>query len=151
RVVRKLDLSISYLAIGKLKNENIYKYGPFRLEAFQVFDSSRSFSMTIRPNRNETFTVNGENKQFAYGELFKNNNGVFRLIRNPVGYGKEYNISWRPPSSIAGDLAAKLQVVPKTVGTGILTLSIEGTNPRMCADIIDQLMVEYQLQDIDEK
>lgn len=151
RVVRKLDLSISYLAIGKLKNENIYKYGPFRMEAFQILDSSRSFSLTIRPNNNETFTVNGENKPFAYGELFKNNNGVFRLVRNPGGYGKEYSIGWRPPSSVAGELATKLQVVPKTVGTGILTLSIEGTNPRMCADIIDQLMIEYQQQSIEDK
>src|SRR5215510_1024930 len=65
RVVKKLDLSTSYLAIGKIKNENIYKYGPFTLEAFQINDSSRSFTLIIRPNNNETFTVNGENKRFT--------------------------------------------------------------------------------------
>ena len=151
RVVRKLDLTVSYLAIGKIKNENIYKYGPFRMEAFQIFDSSRSFILTIKPRNDQSFTVNGENKIFSYGELFKNNYGVFRLIRNQGGYGKEYTVSWRPPSSVASELASKLQVAPKTVGTGILTLSIEGTNPYICADILNQLMLEYQQLNIDSK
>ena len=152
RVVKKLNLSTSYLAIGKIKNENIYKYGPFTLDAFQILDSSRSFSLDIKPEGNDKFTVNGENKSFEYGELFKNNNGVFRLVRNPSSaLGKEYNISWNPPSAVAGILSSKLQVVPKTVGTGILTLSIEGTNPIMCADVINQLMQEYQEQSIEDK
>lgn len=151
RVVKKLNLSTSYLAIGKIKNENIYKYGPFLLDAFEILDSSRSFSLTIKPFGKDRFAVNGENKYFTYGELFKNSNGVFRLARTSGDLGKEYTISWTPPSVVAGNLSSKLQVVPKTVGTGILTLSIEGTNPNMCADILNQLMVEYQQQSIEDK
>jgi capsular exopolysaccharide synthesis family protein len=152
RVVKKLNLSTSYLAIGKIKNENIYKYGPFVLDALKINDSSSSFTLSIKPVNNDKFSVSGKSEPVSFGEVFKNNYGEFRLIRsNTYGMGNEYSISWSPPSNVADNLAAKLQVVPKTVGTGILTLSIEGTNPIMCAEIINQLMAEYQQYSIEGK
>src|SRR4051812_39047497 len=39
RVVQALDLNWTYLAKGNIKEVNIYKTGPFTLEAFEIFDS----------------------------------------------------------------------------------------------------------------
>ena len=38
RVVNKKNLQFSYYAIGKFKTINIYKYGPFLIEALQLND-----------------------------------------------------------------------------------------------------------------
>src|SRR5262245_56304471 len=44
RVVKRLGLQASYFAKGKFVNNNIYKQGPFIMEA-QMRDSSRSFTL----------------------------------------------------------------------------------------------------------
>ncbi len=143
RVVNALDLQVSYNAIGKIKSPNIYKQGPFLLQIFQLTDSSRPFSLNIKFTNNNAFTVNGEKRNFTFGELFTNSYGVFRLNRNSYSApGKEYTISRVPTAQATANLAGRIQVSPK-VGTDILVISLEYTNPQMSSDIINQLMVEY--------
>jgi capsular exopolysaccharide synthesis family protein len=143
RVVNALNLQVSYNAIGKIKSPNIYKQGPFLLQIFQLTDSSKPFSLNIRFLNNNSFTINGENGTFSFGELFRNGFGVFRLNKNSYGsIGKEYTISWAPTPQVTSELAANIQITPKT-GTDILVISLERTNPQMASDIINQLMIEY--------
>ncbi|HRF19097.1 MAG TPA: hypothetical protein PK977_13070, partial [Chitinophagaceae bacterium] len=47
RVVQKQDLQFSYAVKGKIKTINIYKYGPFLIEADQLRDSNSSFILKI--------------------------------------------------------------------------------------------------------
>jgi tyrosine-protein kinase Etk/Wzc len=143
RVVNTLNLQVIYKAVGKIKSPNIYKQGPFLLQILQLSDSSRPFSLNIKFANNNSFTVNDEKSHFTFGQLFRNNYGVFRLDKNPYGsIGKEYIVTWEPTPQITADLAGNIQVTPK-VGTGILIITMETTNPRMSSDIINQLMIEY--------
>jgi tyrosine-protein kinase Etk/Wzc len=143
RVVNDLELQLGYNAVGKIKSPNIYRQGPFLLQIFQLNDSSRSFVLNIKFINSNVFTINGEKRNFTFGELFTNGYGVFRLNRNLyITPGKEYTVSWTPTSQIAASLAGGVQVTPK-VGTDILVISLETANPRMSSDIINQLMIEY--------
>src|SRR4030095_15570804 len=135
-------LQVGYKAIGKIKSPNIYKRAPFLLQIFELTDSSHSFSLGIKFLNSNSFTINDEKKLYAFGQLFRNNYGVFRLNRNNYGLGKEYIVSWQPTQRVTADMAGKIIVTPKA-GTGILMLSLETTNPIMSSDIINQLMVEY--------
>src|SRR5688572_7854753 len=81
RVVEKLDLQVNYFAVGKIKTSNIYKQGPFLLELLKLTDSSRSFSMKVKFITPFKFRINDEDATFSLGQVFQNNNGVFRLIR----------------------------------------------------------------------
>jgi len=142
RVVNALNLQVGYKAVGKIKSPNIYKQAPFLLHIFELTDSSRPFSLDIKFVNPNSFTINDEKTQYHFGQLFKNNSGVFRLDKNRYGPGKEYIVSWQPTSQVTANLAGQIQVTPK-VGTGILMMSLETTNPVMSADIINQLMTEY--------
>jgi capsular exopolysaccharide synthesis family protein len=142
RVVNVLHLQVGYNAVGKIKSPNIYKQAPFLLRIFELTDSSRPFSLDVKFVNSNSFIINGEKSHYSFGQLFKNNFGVFRLDKNNYSVGKEYIVSWEPTQAAAAGLAGKVVVTPKA-GTGILMISLETTNPRMASDIINQLMVEY--------
>ena len=152
RVVNRLGLQFSYFVKGKIKTVNIYKQGPFRIEAFQLTDSSRAFSLKIKFINNHEFRVNDDKTVIAFGQYFRNANGIFRLMRNPTGgISKEYNINWQPAFSAASAYSGGLQIAPKTPGTGILIISLQTTNAQMGADIINKLMEEYGVYSIEQK
>src|SRR5258706_4299181 len=152
RVVRKLDLQFSYFVKGKIKTVNIYKQGPFLIDAFQLTDSFSSFSLKIKFLNDHEFRVNDDNNVFTFGQVFQNGKGVFRLTRNPFGgVSKDYSVTRQPTSSVAGAFTGSLQIAPKNAGTGILSISMQTPNAQMGADIINTLMQEYGDYSIEQK
>ena len=150
RVVNKLDLQFSYTAIGRIKDENVYKRAPFTIRAFEIADSSRSFSMNIKFINERQFRVNNEATIIGFNQVFKNEYGVFSLIKkaNP-GIGSEYNLSWHPTASVAASYAGLINVTPKISGTGLI-IGMETTNPQLAADIVNNLMVQYDSLTIEQ-
>jgi len=143
RVVNALNLQVGYNAVGKIKSPDIYKQGPFLLQIFELYDSSRSFTLDIKFISDTVFKIDGEKQDFRIGELFKDAHGVFRLTKNSYSSpGKEYKISWQQTSQATVMLTSNIQVSPKA-GTDILLISIETTNAQKSADIVNQLMIEY--------
>jgi tyrosine-protein kinase Etk/Wzc len=151
RVVKKLKLEFSYTAIGKIKEFNVYKQSPFRIEAFEIADSSRSFSQEIKFINADQFRINNQNGNFSFGQVFTNTNGVFRLVKTGTpATGSEYNVSWRPAESVAASLVGSIKVQPKTPGTGILSIGIQTTNAQMAADIVNNLMIQYDSMTVEQ-
>lgn len=151
RVVNALNLNFTYLAQGKIKELNVYKSCPFTVEAFQITDSSSSFTLIIQFENENSFRINNESSLFTFGQVFKNKNGVFRLTRNNFdGFSPEYHVVWQPTPVVANGLLGSLVVAPKA-STGILIISKQATNPRLAADVINQLMEEYKEAVIEDK
>lgn len=152
RVVNKLDLQFSYIAKGRIKDQNVYKQAPFTIEALKLTDSARSFSIKIKFTSNEKFRVNNDAIDFQFNQVFENKNGAFRLLRNgiPPNEGSEYNLTWQPTESLAGRLARMVKVQPKAGGTGILLIEMEATNPQMAADIVNNLMIQYDTMTVEQ-
>jgi tyrosine-protein kinase Etk/Wzc len=153
RIVDSLGLQFNYNAIGKIKTVNIYKQGPFLVQALEIADSSRSFTFNIKFLNEKTFRINKEEKMaFTFNQVFKNANGTFRIIRNStIPIGKEYSVSWTPTLTVANGYSRAIQVNPKSPGTGILIVSMQTTNPQMGTDIINKLMEEYARYSIEQK
>jgi tyrosine-protein kinase Etk/Wzc len=144
RVVKALDLNFTYLAKGNIKELNVYKACPFKIETFEIADSSAGFTLNLKFSNDHNFRVNGEDQLFTFGQLFKNRFGVFRLNRVlPFEPANEYNLTWLPTSSVAGGLLSSLVVAPKQ-NTGILILTMESTNAQLAADVVNELMHQYQ-------
>lgn len=151
RVAKKLKLQFSYTAIGKVIDLNVYKRAPFLIEAFELTDSSRSFSLEVKFINGQQFRLDKEPAVFTLGQVFKNQHGVFRLVQNGTAApGKEYSVTWQPVEVVAGGLVGGLSVLPKIQGTGILTISIQSTNAQMAADIVNSLMVEYDSMTVEQ-
>jgi tyrosine-protein kinase Etk/Wzc len=151
RVVEKLNLEFSYTAKGKVKDFNVYKLGPFIIEAFEVTDSLGGFTTTVKFVNDHSFRINEESTVFEFGQLFRNKFGVFRLIKKGVPVaGAEYSVRWQSAQSVAGGLAGSVKVQPKTPGTGILIVSIQTTNAQMAADVVNNLMVQYDSMTVEQ-
>ena len=152
RVVDSLGLQYSYTAKGRFKKVNTYNQGPFRMEALEIFDSSNSFTFKIKFQNDNEFRINDDKNTFKFGQVFRNDKGMFRLIRNPFGsVSKEYSVTWTPSYSAASQYAGAIQVTLKSAGTGILFVGMRNTNAKMGADIINKLMLEYALYSVEKK
>jgi capsular exopolysaccharide synthesis family protein len=152
RVVDKLDLVWSYSAKGKIKTVNVYNQGPFKVESFEIRDSSRPFTLKIKFQNDNEFQINDDKTNFKFGQIFKNVFGVFRLVRNPnVSISKEYSASWMKPGAAADTYAGAVNVQLKSVNTGILYISMRTTNAKMGADILNTLMEEYAVYTVEKK
>jgi tyrosine-protein kinase Etk/Wzc len=151
RVVNSLHLQFSYTAIGKIKEYNVYKQGPFIAEAFEIADSTRSFVTKVKFINHEQFRINGQPTTFSIGQVFENEDGVFRLVKNGTpSAGNEYSYRWDPTLAVAAGLASQVKVQPKTPGTGILSIGFQYTNAQMAADIINSLMVQYDSMTVEQ-
>ena len=151
RVVRALNLNFTYYAKGNIKELNIYTSAPFVLQAYKIKDSAASFSMAIDFENEKNFRINKGKSLFTFGQVFETSSGIFSVTRNPLhAVGSEYRVAWEPTSNVASQLISSLLVAPKQ-NTGILILSLESTNPALAANVINQLMLEYQLATIEDK
>ncbi len=97
RVVNKLNLQFSYIAKGRIKDQNVYKQAPFSIQAFKIDDSLQAFSMNIKFINDNQFHINNETTTFGFDQVFENRNGVFRLK-------KERNQHRELNTSLAGSL-----------------------------------------------
>lgn len=149
RVVKALKLNFTYLAQGKIKELNIYKSNPFRIEAFQLNDSSE-FTLEIDFENKNNFRINGDGP-FTFGQVVKNRFGVFSLVRDSVvDVSNQYKVTWQPTDAVARNLASSLVVAPKQ-NSGILTITLEAANPSLASDVINSLMQQYQIATIEDK
>lgn len=148
-VVKGLNLNFTYHAIGNISELHLYKNEPLSVEAYRINDSSSAFRLDLEVIDESRVKVNGD-KAVAFGQLFTNNYGSFRFVRNNDGLIKRYTIDWQPTRSIAGVLASKIVVYPKGP-TGILNISMESTHPKLAADVINRLMREYKIATISDK
>lgn len=150
RAVERLSLNFNYYSIGKIKELNVYKASPFRLETIELADSSQSFTLNLKFTAKQNFSVNGS-APLRFNQVFENPAGKFRVVRlGEVPVPGEYKIVYNPTPTQAGMLLGGLVIVPKQ-NTGILTITLESTNPYLSADIINALMKEYEEVTIEEK
>ncbi len=151
RVVNKLGLQFSYIALGRIKDQNVYTQAPFYIHAFKIADSTRAFSMSIKFINKNQFHINNETTLFSFDQVFENTNGVFRLQKRSEPLpGTEFQLSWQPAERAAAGLAGNIKVLPKAGGTGILLISMEASNPYLAADIVNNLMVQYDSLTIEQ-
>lgn len=153
RVIKALDLNFTYYAIGNVKENNIYTECPFRVEAVNIADSSSQFEFKIQFANNYEFRINEEDKLISLGQYFTNRYGTFRLVRSASAFKSqlEYKVTWQPTPIKTNDLVGKLTVFPKSPGTDIISITQQASNPKLAADIINQLMEEYQKAIVEDK
>jgi tyrosine-protein kinase Etk/Wzc len=151
RVVENLNLNFTYFVVGKIKESNIYTACPFQVQAIQIADSNISFTLHIKIENNQGFRLNEDPKLLSFGQTFENNNGIFKIVYNPVNsLSNEYKVVWSPTESIVSVIAKNLTVAPGT-SAGIIHIGLESDNPQLAADFITDLMKEYQVATREDK
>jgi tyrosine-protein kinase Etk/Wzc len=151
RVVENLNLNFTYYVVGKIKESNIYTACPFQVQALQLADSGINFTLHIKIEDNKSFRLNDDPKLLSFGQSFENNNGIFKIIYNPVNsLSNEYKVIWSPTESIVSVIAKNLTIAPGS-SAGIIHIGLESDNPQLAADFITDLMKEYQVATREDK
>lgn len=150
RVISGLNLNFSYFSKGKVRETNMYNDAPFRIEAFELSDSTQAFSINVLFENAYGFRINDDPKLFSFGQVFKNAWGVFRLQKGEGVIVEEYTIRYAATAEVALAFSKNLAIAPKG-NTNILLISMQATNPRLAADIVNRLMREYALYSVEEK
>lgn len=150
RAVEALNLNFNYHAKGSIKELNIYKVAPFRIEALELTDSNQAFTLNLSFVNQQSFTVN-ESAPVSFGQVFQNPFGKFRLVRiSQASVSQEVKLDYVPTPAQASAFLGGLAVAPNAA-TGILTIVMESTNAHLAADVINALMKEYQEVTIEDK
>lgn len=152
RVVKKLNLQFRYTAEGRVKDMNAYRVAPFFIEMEKFISDSRPFEIKIQILSQDQYQLMDKGTAHNFGQPVQHEEaGVFRLNRiMAVTPGALYTISWAPAETVAAQLVSNLKVLPKTPGTGILNISMEATSAKMAADVVDNLMVQYDSMTIEQ-
>lgn len=151
RVVEKLNLQLSYTAEGRVKDMNAYAIAPFSVELIDINADASPFSIKIIFQNEQQFRLEEGGQLFSFGQSIQSRNGHFMLVKKgTIIPGSIYVVNWRAPESVAQSLVSNLKVLPKTPGTGIITISMEATSARQAADIVNNLMIQYDLVTVEQ-
>lgn len=144
RVVNRLNLQFSFYIKGKIKSQNVYKQIPYNFEIFSLENPGRPFTFKLQFHNN-TVSINNDLLNVPLGKTFTNSYGTFQISRQGQSSfsSATYIIKYDPTMDAAAQLAASILVAPKSNGTGILKLTMKSTSPILAADVLNQLMIEY--------
>lgn len=154
RVIKVLGLQTDCRVLANVKTTNTYGSSPFELQVLQLQDSTTPLSFIIKTSK-DGFTIKSGKRKIEYDQIFETNEGTFRLLKKASNYHNttydEYQVSWFPEVIAAAIYAGNLQVRPADERANVLSLTYITENPKLGADILNQLMEEYNNSNIDDK
>lgn len=151
RVVQDLGLNLSVYSKGKIAETNLYRSTPFQIEILRLADSNAAFTLKVDIADEHHFRINDAANLIASGEVFKTAYGTFRFTwDHGTPLSAQYRVAWLPAAAVTGQLISNLVVAPKG-NTGTLLISLEASHPQLAADVVNQLMKEYQVVTREDK
>lgn len=155
RVVKSFSLDKTYYAKGKIKNTNVYEVNPLSLEIIRNLDSANSFQLEITVTSPDGFLLKQDGKNYAFGQPIRM--GELREVvirkseKGALLQKMDYILGWQPLEATATNYSNLLFVKQIDNFSGILDLSITTDNPYLSRDILNQLLLEYDKSNIEDK
>jgi tyrosine-protein kinase Etk/Wzc len=156
RVAASLGLQNRSYTIGNVKTYLNYPYKPIQLDVIKLKDSLSTIGINIYVHDENEFSLdNAETKRYHFGEPFENGSGTFRILNNDSSLlnlqYREQLLTWEPLQNAAFFALSGLGVAPVRDGSNILVLTYMSPYPDLGKAIINQLMVEYQKLNVEDK
>jgi tyrosine-protein kinase Etk/Wzc len=151
KVVDDLKLYVSYHSDFRKKGEDLYSTMPIEFVPVDSAIISTSSSLEIKIKDAKTFLYrpqDGNEKEYAFNTLIKNESGTWKLIAKPnilqfkealitINVNSAEQTALNYQRSIAATLQNKLATA--------ITLSLEDSNPQRGKDILNRLILNYNL------
>ncbi len=170
KVVKDLKIYTEYRRVGRMRKAIMYNNQPFNLDLdpqhldsldFILLETSKSLKMTVtRENGNYIVTGNiitkGKEGPTFVKRLktlpasFTTKIGTVTMTENvgrqPMEEKDVYEVTIRPPMSVASSLLARLSVAPTSKLTSVAEIRLKDKNVRRGLDVLRQLTICYNEQ-----
>jgi len=153
-VVRDLNVNVKYFAVGRVKNEEVYKGFYIHLDSFRL--QKRSATLSFQYLNDTTFEVlSGDKKEiYQFGHWFETPHGAFVISRDKgikiLDQGKAI-IQIENISNLARNYSNGLIVKPMSFYSSVLELKLRETISLRAADILNKLVEVYNNAALEDK
>lgn len=149
KVVKKLNLHVSYQTKGKFKKNDIYTQSPIHVKVLNA-DNSRFGSMVLKVIDGKTLELDGK----IINPSHKINTPYGLLKFNLTGKNlniKELIITINSIEDIAESYANRIKIAPSSKMSSVLSLTIEDAQPLRGEDILNTLIEVYNDAGLEDK
>ncbi|MDH3709427.1 MAG: polysaccharide biosynthesis tyrosine autokinase [Cyclobacteriaceae bacterium] len=161
KVIRTLDLNISYYSVGNILEDEKYHSPPFRVE-YQLFDNrafDKTFTVAIR-NAKE-FTLGYPegypqgNAIHQFGETIETEHLKLKLLLNQspeeLDHSQLYSFKINSANSLIRYLEANLEVEPLNLNANTIRISFRDHNKYKARDLVNAIDTIYLTYTKDQK
>lgn len=153
-VVKKLHLYAPISKEGKFKDVSAYTSSPVTIEVADPEKIAGTKKIKFSFNSN-TKLVSLESKEVPLNEWINFANTKLRFINNPNyiqdDEESDFCFSLQNTYGVAGGILGNLKVVPASKVSTVIYLTYDDANPVRAAEILNQLIQEYNNSSVNEK
>nr|WP_228027888.1 polysaccharide biosynthesis tyrosine autokinase [Costertonia aggregata] len=160
-VAKRLQLNVKVLAIGDIKNSEIYGDLPFKINFIESDSVIRNanFDFYIQPKTNTTFAFSlqkdSPSKKFDFGEDISTKIGDIIITPNFKDISnfrnKEFKVEVRPINTVAQYYQRSISIAPEQKGASVLNIYLYDPVLKKAQDIINELIKVYNENEINDK
>lgn len=151
RVINDLGLNITYTAQDGLRHKVLYNTSPVIVRTDTLFEYAYEEPMEIHLV-GDKFTINDEEKEFAYGKKLKNSWGEFTVLRGiPDSTVTSVNVIFKEQRSLLESMLKNLEVKQPNIKSTVLELTYEDPSTSRGKDILNKLLEVYVRSSLNDK
>ncbi|MCG2461891.1 polysaccharide biosynthesis tyrosine autokinase [Flavobacteriaceae bacterium F89] len=160
-VVKKLGLNIQIVALGNVKNSELYKNPPFSINFMApdsvVYNSKLDFYINLSSESTFGFSEdeNAPFKVYSYGKMISSSIGGVIIIPNTErikdNFDRKFKISITPVDLMAQIYQKKIVIVQAEEFSNIVNISLDDPIQVKARDILNTLIATYNNNAIDDK
>ena len=153
-VVDKLNLNISFITEGRIRNNNIYVTSPITIDSIKL-DSNKTGSFIIQILNDQEFikTEKGQTTTERFNVPFFSSLGYFTFVRNRQSFNpnQPITVAVRKREATAKAYASRISIRRARDYSNVLELKLRDNIPEKAADILNTLVEVYNEATIEDQ
>ncbi|WP_334058750.1 GumC family protein [Polaribacter sp. P097] len=158
-VIDSLALTTKYFVEGRVKQTEVYLDAPIRLEFidrnqdFELTDTTFIVQILDAKNFNLFDMDKALKSYYQFGEPISNKIGTFKILHSEDKFNKDFEIfvSILNKDKLIDEYLKKIDVSPVDKNSSVLNLSLTNPVKRKAEDILNELVIQYNLDAISDK
>lgn len=150
KVVKGLNLNVSYFAKQRFRDEELYDQTPVRLEMLEVSDLAYEEPLELRIVDSKNVKLN--NQTIPLNEEVPTSYGLLKIsLTGKSPEIRDLTVMVGPVVNVAENLIGELKVEPSSKTSSVLILTIEEAVKQKGKDILDNLIDAYNAAALEDK
>jgi len=154
KVVKSLNLDVSFFAKGKIREIELYNLSPYKGSIISLKKDFTGTSYYIEPVSQDSYRLSEgplkDKSTFKYGEVVELSWGTIKIERNLEGYKPYKNfVVFKNSNSVVKEL--ENGVIAKLPGGLLMDLTLVGTTPKKSEDVLNEITEQYKIDGISDK